>query len=198
METTVRPDVCKREAAMREVYVWDRFVRTLHWTLVVAFTVAFLTDDETLNVHVWAGCVVGVLIVARIVWGFVGPRYARFSDFVYRPTVAVRYVNDLLRFRSARFLGHSPGGGAMIVLLLLLLAATVITGLIVYGGDQQAGPLAGVVSRSTGEQLEETHELIANVTVAFVLAHVAAVVLASFVHRENLIRSMVTGYKREL
>jgi cytochrome b len=86
----------------------------------------------------------------------------------------------------------------MIVLLLLLLAVTVITGLIVYGGDQQAGPLAGVVSRSTGEQLEETHELIANVTVAFVLAHVAAVVLASFVHRENLIRSMVTGYKREL
>ena len=84
----------------------------------------------------------------------------------------------------------------LVVLLLVLLAATVITGLIVYGGDQQAGPLGGIVSKSTGERLEEAHELIANVTLAFVLAHVAAVALASFAHRENLIRSMLTGYKR--
>jgi len=98
--------------------------------------------------------------------------------------------------RSERHLGHSPGGGYMVVLLLIFLAATVITGLVVYGGDQQAGPLAGIVSKATGEQLEEAHEVIANITLALVLAHIAAVILASFAHRENLVRAMVTGYKR--
>ena len=78
----------------------------------------------------------------------------------------------------------------------MLLAATVVTGLVVYGGDQQAGPLAGMFSKDTGEAMEEVHELIANVTLAFILAHIAAVVLASFVHRENLARAMITGYKR--
>jgi cytochrome b len=71
-----------------------------------------------------------------------------------------------------------------------------VTGLIVYGGDQQAGPLAGIVSKETGESLEELHELIANVTLAFIVAHIAAVILASFAHRENLPRAMITGYKR--
>ncbi len=80
--------------------------------------------------------------------------------------------------------------------LLVFLAATVVTGLVVYGGDQQAGPLAGMFTKDTGEAMEEVHEVIANITLALVLAHVAAVVLASFVHRENLVRAMVTGYKR--
>lgn len=183
-------------ADQSQVYVWDPLVRILHWSLVVAFTVAFLTEDDALTLHVWAGYVVGVLVVARVFWGFVGPRYARFADFVYEPAAVIRYITELLRFRAQRYFGHSPGGGAMIVLLLILLAATVVTGLIVYGGEQQGGPLVGIVSRESAERLEEVHKLIANVTFAFVLAHIAAVVFASFVHRENLIRSMFTGYKR--
>ena len=105
-------------------------------------------------------------------------------------------MRDLLLFKAKRYLGHSPGGGAMVVVLLVFLAATVATGLVVYGGDQQAGPLAGMFTKDTGEAVEEVHELIANITLALVLVHVAAVVLASFVHRENLARAMVTGYKR--
>ena len=84
----------------------------------------------------------------------------------------------------------------MVMALLVFLAATVISGLLVYGGDQQAGPLAGVVSKATGEELEEVHEVIANITLALVFAHIAAVIFASFAHHENLVRAMVTGYKR--
>ena len=178
------------------VYVWDPFVRVFHWTLVVAFTVAYLTEDDLIAVHVWAGYLVGALVLARIVWGFAGPEHARFSDFLYAPGTVLRYVRDLVRFRAERHLGHSPGGGYMVVLLLIALAATVVTGLVVYGGDQQAGPLAGWFTKETGEAMEETHEVIANITLALVIAHVAAVVLASFAHRENLVRAMVTGYKR--
>ena len=179
-----------------QIYVWDPFVRLFHWTLVVAFTVAYLTEDDLLNVHVWAGYLVGGLVVARVIWGFVGPAHARFADFLCSPADTLRYVRDLVLFRAERHLGHSPGGGAMVVLLLLFLGATVMTGLVVYGGEQQAGPLAGMFTKDTGESVEEVHELLANITLGLVLAHIAAVVLASFVHGENLVRAMFTGYKR--
>ena len=179
-----------------QIYVWDPFVRLFHWTLVVAFTVAYLSEDDLLTVHVWAGYLVGGLIVARVIWGFVGPAHARFADFLCSPADTLRYVRDLVLFRAQRHLGHSPGGGAMVILLLLFLAATVVTGLVVYGGEQQAGPLAGMFTKDTGESVEEVHELLANITLGLVLAHIAAVVLASFVHGENLVRAMFTGYKR--
>ena len=188
-----------RNGAPREVYVWDPFVRLFHWTLVIAFTVAYLlTDEDVIKIHVWSGYVVGALVVARVIWGFVGPEHARFTDFVYAPGASLRYVRDLILFKAERHLGHSPGGGAMVVTLLVFLAATVITGLVVYGGDQQAGPLAGMFTKEFGESFEGVHELIANITLALVLAHISAVILASFVFRENLPRAMFTGYKRPL
>jgi len=185
-----------RSGVPSQVYVWDPFIRVFHWTLVVGFTIAYLTEDDLLQVHVWAGHVVGILIVARVLWGFIGPTHARFSDFIYAPAATFAYVSDLVRLRSQRHLGHSPGGGYMVVALLIFLAATVITGLVVYGGDQQAGPLAGMVTKATAEQLEEVHEVIANITLALIIAHIAAVIFASFAHHENLVRAMVTGYKR--
>jgi cytochrome b len=187
-----------RNGKTPQIYVWDPFVRLFHWSLVVGFTIAYLTEDDLLKVHVWAGYVVGLLVLARVIWGFVGPTRARFSDFIYAPATTVRYMRDLVLFRAKRYLGHSPGGGAMVVILLLFLAATVVTGLVVYGGDQQAGPLAGMFTKDTGEAMEEVHEVIANITLALIIAHiVAAVILASFVFRENLVRAMVTGYKRQ-
>ncbi len=186
----------KPNAAAAKIYVWDSFVRAFHWLLVASFAIAYLTEDDMLTVHVWAGYVAGTLIVARILWGFLGPKHARFSDFLYDPATTFGYVRDLVMRHGKRYLGHSPGGGYMVVALLVFLAATVITGLIVYGGDQGAGPLAGIVSKQTGEALEEVHELIANLTLALVLVHIAAVALASFAHRENLVRAMITGYKR--
>jgi cytochrome b len=178
------------------VYVWDPFVRLFHWSLVLTFTVAYVTEDP-LRVHIWAGYLVGALVVARVVWGFVGSPRARFSDFLYAPATTIGYVRDLALFRPRlHYLGHSPGGGYMVILMLVFLAATVGTGLIVYGGEHQAGPLAGMFTEEVGETVEEWHELFANITLGLVLIHIAAVALASFVHHENLVRAMVTGYKR--
>src|SRR5512146_1305381 len=120
----------KRKSA--EVYVWDPFVRLFHWTVVLGFAIAYVTEDDLLPIHVWAGYIVGILVLARVIWGFIGPNHARFSDFVYGPGATLSYLRDLIAIRARRYLGHSPAGGAMIVLLLLLLAATVVTGLMVY------------------------------------------------------------------
>jgi cytochrome b len=195
-----------------EIQVWDPFVRISHWAIALGFFVAYLTEDVT-TVHVWAGYVVGALILARIVWGFVGPRHARFSDFVTDPITAIHYLWDLMLTRAKRHIGHSPAGGAMVIALLIFLAATVATGLIRYA-EGGAGPLAPLYAQTSstveeqtfedeeGEEREgkstigELHEVVANITLGLVAFHILGVLLASFVHHENLARAMITGRKR--
>ncbi len=182
-----------------EVKVWDPLVRIFHWGVVGAFTVAYASGEDWIDVHVAAGYVLGVLVAVRLVWGAVGTRHARFSDFVRRPAVVTAYLGDLVRQRPRRYLGHNPAGGAMIVLMLAALAATTLTGLVLLGvGEHAAGPLAGALAGAgTGwhEPLEEVHEFFADFTLLLVLLHVAGVVVESLVHRENLVRSMITGRK---
>jgi cytochrome b len=182
------------ESNRDRVYVWDGFVRLFHWILVAAFTLAYVITWPR-NVHVLAGYGVGILVVARVIWGFVGPAHARFSDFMYSPASGLRYVRDLIAASASRYVGHSPGGGVMVVALLLFLTATVVTGLIAYMGEEQ-GPLAGIISKETGKRAEEVHSLASKITLALIFFHIVGVVLASFVHRENLVRAMITGYKR--
>ncbi len=205
-------------AGSKFVAVWDPVVRIGHWLLVLGFAVAYLSAEEENGTpsawHVWAGYAIGVVILLRLLWGFVGTRYARFSDFVYRPAQVLRYLLDLPLGRAGRFLGHSPAGGAMTIVLLLSLAATVATGIMAYG-DRGHGPLAGaslgVVSSATAEAGEssssgdgegggggaaEIHGALASITLVLIGLHLLGVGIASVVHRENLAGAMIHGRKR--
>jgi cytochrome b len=113
-----------RETPPAEVQVWDPFVRVFYWSLVGLVAFAMLTGEEWTKVHIVAGYAILALIGARVLWGFVGARYARFSDFVRGPNTIRAYLSDLLRFKAPRYLGHNPLGGLMIVALLLALTAT--------------------------------------------------------------------------
>jgi cytochrome b len=186
------------------IKVWDLFVRIGHWPIVVGFAIAYLSED-LLSLHVWAGYIVGAAVLIRIIWEFVGPRRARFSDFVHTPAAVITYLINLVHFRAKRYLGHSPTGGAMVIALLLMLAGTVITGIMTLGADQRAGPLAPRLGHdlelATGKDREksaigELHELLANLTLALIAFHLVGVVLASIAHRENLVLAMITGRKR--
>ncbi len=181
------------------IKVWDPLVRIFHWSLVIGFFVAYITEDDFMTLHVWAGYLVGGLVAFRLVWGLIGPKYARFSDFVRPPREVLAYLKDELSGRARRYLGHNPAGGAMVVALLLSLAMTVFTGLVTYGGAECAGPLADALCGS-GEILdelgEEVHEFFANFTLLLVVLHVAGVLLSSWLHGENLVRSMIHGRKQ--
>ena len=211
------------EQKTRTIVVWDPAIRAAHWALVVAFAAAYLTgegEEEGVTgvVHVWAGYTIGMIVVLRVVWGLIGPVHARFADFAFRPSTALRYLFDLTLGRARRYVGHSPAGGAMVLVLLICLAGTVISGLIAYG-DQGKGPLADgtpalVTHSNAGSDQDERgdragqrrgraegmigdlHGTLANLTLALVVLHVLGVGLASIAHRENLVRAMIDGRKR--
>ena len=184
----------------REIKVWDPLVRIFHWSLVLAFVTAYLTGDDLQSLHVWAGYTVLGLVLFRLIWGVIGTRHARFTDFVFRPATVVAYLKDLLALRARRYLGHNPAGGVMVIALLLSLLATTSLGLAAYAVEEGAGPLASQLAGAGHfwkEFFEGAHEFFANFTLVLVLAHVAGVVVSSALHGENLPRAMVTGRKRK-
>lgn len=167
------------------VKVWDLFVRLFHWSLVLLFAIAYLTGDEVQRVHIVAGYAIAGLLVLRIVWGFIGPRHARFDDFVHSPGAVFAYLRDVLFLRARRYIGHNPAGGLMIVALLVMLAATCISGYMLTT-DAYWGSKA----------MEEIHGALANATVVLIVLHILGVLVSSFEHRENLVKAMISGRKR--
>ncbi|MFZ2171297.1 MAG: cytochrome b/b6 domain-containing protein [Methylococcaceae bacterium] len=178
------------------IKVWDLPLRIFHWLLVAGFLVAYLTEDELLTVHVWAGYLVSGLLLFRLIWGFIGNDYARFSNFLCSPVKSVVYIKDVIALKAKRYIGHNPAGALMIMLLLTSLLMTSITGFAVYGADQGAGPLANIVGTSYEKFWEEVHEFFANLTLLLVFVHIAGVVVESVIHHENLAKAMWNGYKK--
>jgi cytochrome b len=181
------------------VHVWDPAVRLFHWSLAASFAIAYTVEDDFLTLHVWAGYAVVVLVAFRIVWGFCGPEHARWSSFVKDPAETVSYLLDEVRFEARRFIGHNPAGGAMAVALLISAVLTSIAGLSLYATQELSGPLAPVLQHVPPAYIgviEDVHETLADLTLVLVGIHIAGVVLSSFQHRENLVKSMITGLKR--
>jgi cytochrome b len=178
------------------VPVWDPLVRIFHWSLVGFFLLAYVTEDELLTVHAYAGYAVAGLIVFRLIWGLIGTRHARFSDFLTGPATLKRYLGQLLKGRAPRYVGHNPAGAAMVIALLVTLALTAFTGMALIAGDG-SGPLAGTIfANLSGRTLEEVHEFCANLVLGLVVLHIAGVLISSLMHQENLVKAMVTGRKR--
>lgn len=134
--------------------------------------------------HTYVGYFILVMLALRIVWGLVGTRYARFSEFVRGPSSVISYLKSVAVNRPRHYVGHNPAGGWMVVVLLLWISATAVSG---YAMKTDA--LWGE------EWIEELHEFLANGMYLLIAAHLAGVVVASFQHRENLVRAMLTGRK---
>jgi cytochrome b len=181
----VMPAATASSSQAKTVRVWDSCVRIFHWSLAGLFAVAFMTGDEVEWLHIRIGYAIAALVALRIVWGFVGSRHARFSDFVRSPGAIATYSGQALRFRAPRYLGHNPAGGAMVVALLVMLAGIAATG------------FAMTTDAFWGSQwVEDLHVGLVYTTIGLIILHVAGVIFSSLEHGENLVKAMITGRKR--
>jgi cytochrome b len=164
--------------------VWDAPVRVFHWLMVLSFAVAYLTaeSERWRLVHVTAGYTMAGLVAFRVLWGLVGTRHARFTDFVRGPRAVLGYFKSIVSRDPEHHAGHNPAGALAIVALLLLAVVTTASGWATY-------------NELGGHWLEETHEAVANGMLLLVIVHVAAVVLSSWMHHENLVAAMIHGRK---
>jgi cytochrome b len=165
--------------------VWDVPTRAFHWLLVASFAGAFLTaeSERYRDIHVVLGYTLLGLIAFRLVWGFVGTRYAQFRSFLFKPREIASYAVSLLKARPKHYVGHNPAGSVAVFSLLALGITSGVTGVLIF---QDVG----------GDVLEELHDLVSYGMLAIVVVHVAGVLISSVMHRENLVRSMITGFKR--
>jgi cytochrome b len=169
---------------VRKVLVWDAPVRVFHWLMALSFAGAYLSADSERwrQLHVTLGYTMVGLIAFRLIWGLVGTRHARFASFVRGPSEALRYLRSLVAGCPEHHAGHNPAGALAIVGLLGLTAIATATGW-------------ATLNDLGGEWIKEVHEAVASLMLGLVGVHVAAVLLSSWLHRDNLIGAMVTGRK---
>lgn len=183
---------------LRTIKVWDVLIRIFHWSLVGFFTLAYLTEgeDEWMTIHSYAGYSILTLLVFRLLWGVIGTHHARFSNFVTRPKAVMDYLKSLLAGKAQDYIGHNPAGALMIIILIISIAVTGFSGMALYATDGY-GPLAASFFATWPEgALKEVHEFFANFSVLLIVIHVAGVIVSSLLHKENLVKAMVTGKKQ--
>lgn len=207
---------------MNPVKVWDIFVRFFHWTLVGSVIGQYMSGEDFKSIHASLGYFVIGLVLSRIIWGFVGTKHARFSDFLYRPSTIYEYLKGLINGNPKHYLGHNPAGGLMIIVMLFTLLVTTFTGLkslaiegkgplatsdisisqIAYADEDEHDELddrtyntADHQQRRKDEFWEDIHESMTSFMIFLIIAHVAGVFVSSWVHKENLIFGMISGKK---
>jgi cytochrome b len=168
----------------RKTPVWDIIIRVFHWLLVLAYCTAQLTAEEWDAAHEYTGYIILGLVAFRTIWGFGGPRNARFSEFVKSPSAIKAHLTNLLTGRHTAEAGHNPAGGAMVLVLLAWLALTGLTGW-----------LSTTLSGNIAELLEKSHEFLGEYSLLLIALHVAGVIVMSRVERQDLATSMIDGKK---
>ncbi len=171
------------DAPNTPILVWDRIVRIGHWLLALSFLVAYVSaeSERWRMVHVASGCVVVAAVFMRLIWGTIGSQHARFSSFVRAPRQAIGYLKSLATLRPENHAGHNPAGGWAVVGLLSLSALASSTGWMAYNDIG-------------GTRMGRWHETLSNLALLLVIVHVFAVLASSCLHRENLVRTMLTGW----
>jgi cytochrome b len=165
--------------------VWDRFVRLFHWSLVTCVMLNEFVLEAGETAHEWVGYAASALVLARIVWGFIGSRHARFADFFPTPARLGRHLRALLRGQHPEYAGHNPLGALMMLALMALVLALGVTGWM-QGSDAWFGE----------EWLMELHEGLAEGLLIAAGLHAAAAIVMGRIERVRLVRAMITGQKQ--
>jgi cytochrome b len=185
---------------MSKKLIWDLPVRIFHWllTLLIAgawYTVKISGDMDT---HMLIGQSILALLIFRVLWGFFGPRYARFSSFVFSPGEIMNYAKSLLSRKGGDYAGHNPTGSLAVFAMMALVGIQVITGLFATDFDGYfQGPLNGLVSSATASSITNIHYTNINFLLALIGLHIVAILFYLLFKRENLITPMISGEKQD-
>ena len=182
---------------MSKKLIWDLPIRIVHWLLTVLIFGSWYTVSVAGNMeaHMLIGQTILCLLIFRVVWGFVGTRYAKFSSFVFGPRTIVAYARTILSRSGGGYAGHNPLGFLAVFAMLLLIGIQVTTGLFATDGDFYEGPLNHLVSGSTGRDITDIHYLNFDVLAIMIGIHIVAIFFYLLYKRENLIWPMFTGTK---
>ena len=176
--------------AQQPFSLWDMPTRAFHWLIVCCLPLAWLSaETENYDMHQWTGYTVLVLVLARIVWGFIGSRHSRFSDFLVGPAGVVAYI----RGRGAASVGHNPLGGWSVLALLSLLLLQAVSGLFNSDDVLFSGPLYHAASTGLRDTMGEVHDIAFNLLLALVCLHVLAVLYHQLRKKEKLLQAMIRG-----
>lgn len=176
---------------MKKTSVYDWPTRLFHWLFAFLFLVAFIIaetvdDDSSLfSYHMLAGLTIVFLIILRIVWGFIGSTYARFSSFKLKPAELFQYVKDAIMAKTKRYLGHNPASSHAALIMFISAIGLAVTGVL-------------MTSDLETDFYEEIHEILANVFLVAVIAHLVGIVFHHLKHRDVLWSSMMDGKKKAL
>ncbi len=182
-----------------KVYVWTLPTRIFHLLLVVLTVAAFATSDSEalLNIHAAVGATIGVLILFRIIWGLIGPKYSRFSDLNLNPSDLIAYLKSL-HGHGKSFTGHNPAASYAVVGILGVMLLLLVSGMLTYGIQENRGLFAflhGSFFRDM-ELFEALHEFLGGILLVLVAAHVGGVILDRILHAEHkTLNSIFDGYK---
>ncbi|MET0355726.1 MAG: cytochrome b/b6 domain-containing protein [Cellvibrio sp.] len=186
------------QATTKTVKIWDLPVRVFHWSLVILFITAYVTNSLGPNYfkyHLWSGYALIILVVFRLIWGLVGTYHARFINFVSNPVATIKYALSVFKRKDAHYLGHNPLGAVMVVVLLLAILVQAVTGLFTNDEIINLGPLYAYVSDELSLELTSLHRQLFYWIVGAVVLHIAAVLFHLWFKRDNIIKAMFTGNK---
>jgi len=177
---------------MKQIRIWDVPTRLVHWSLVALVALSWWSaENGVMDWHRYSGYAILGLVVFRLYWGIFGSTTARFAQFVKGPRAVIDYLRG-----STKAVGHNPLGALSVVVILILLMTQVGLGLFAVDIDGlESGPLSRFVSFDAGRELAESHELVFNILMVFIVLHVAAILFYLLVKRDNLIGAMFNGRK---
>ncbi len=184
----------KTQSDSTHALIWDLPTRIFHWLLLPTIITAWLTTDAIyFEIHLLVGYLLLFLLLFRLIWGFVGSHYARFRSFSYSWRAVREHLHHLRKGAAPTSSGHNPAAGWMVFVLLSVLLLIALSGLLTLGGEEQSGPLRGVVSIETGAKLHEIHNLLAWGLILLIPLHLTGVAVERWRSKRKLVRAMFTG-----